>query len=114
MIKCVNPDCENYKQELEDLELCPVCGKETEKSETKLDSRRKVAPIVSIGSILAILLTLLLFENINFYAALGIGGGIIVLCIVVAFTIRIKSAEITTLLAAAGLFGILAYYGLFG
>ena len=115
MVKCMNPECNNYKQELDDhIEVCPICGKETEKSETHLDGMKKAGPVVSIISIGAILLTLFLLQNFNFVAALTIGGIIMAACIVVAFMTKMKSAIITTILAVAGLVGILASYGLFG
>jgi len=115
MIKCMNQECSNYKQELEEnIEICPVCGNKTERSETHLDGKRKFGPVVSIISVGTILLTLFLFEHMNFYAALLIGAVIMAVCIIVAFISKMKSAIITTILAVAGLLGILAYYGLFG
>ena len=115
MVKCINMECDNYKQELEEhIHICPICGKETERKQTELDGKRKLGPIVSIGSIAAILFTFFLFDFIDFYIAFFMGVGIIVACIVAAFISKVKGSIITTIVAAAGFIGIFAYYGLFG
>lgn len=114
MVKCFNSECVNYRQELEEnLEVCPACGKATEKIQTALDGRRRLAPVVSIASIVAILATFFLFNFVDFYVGFFIGAVTIIACIVIAFMSRMKGAIITTLLAAAGFIGIFAYYGVF-
>ena len=116
MIICKNEKCANFKQELdENLDVCPACGLETAKIDSDKDGKRKLAPLVSIGSILSILLTFLMFDFVpNFYVSFFIGVILIAGCIVGAFISKVKGAVVTTILAGLAFFGIFAYYGLFG
>ena len=116
MIICKNEKCANFKQELDEtLDVCPACGLETARIDSDKDAKRKLAPIISLGSIAAIILTFLLFDVIpNFYVSFFLGAAIIAGCIVLAFITKVKGAIVTTILAAAGFIGIFAYYGLFG
>jgi len=109
MIKCNNPECENSKYELEDdIEVCPLCGKKTEKIETTLDVRRPFAAAVSLISIAGIIIAMLPMGGwIPFY----LGCFLIVASIVTAFIIRMKVAIIISMLAACAMVGVLFYYG---
>ncbi|MCL2095591.1 MAG: hypothetical protein FWH10_01660 [Oscillospiraceae bacterium] len=115
MTKCVNPNCGNYKQELDDgLEICPACNQPTETITTSGDSMRKLAPVAAIGSVLSILLTFFLFDWVpNFYVSFGIGVVLIAGCIVFAFITKVRGAIITTIASALGFIGIFFYYGVF-
>ena len=109
MVKCVNPDCGNYKQELEEgTEVCALCGKETEVTVTSLDGRKKLAPVVAIGSIASIIIAFLPIPYFFF-----VGLAVLAACIVTSFIIRIKSAIIVSLLAILGMAAALASYGFF-
>ena len=115
MIICKNEKCSNYKLELDDgTDICPVCGLETAKIDSDRDGMKKLAPIISVVSIVSIIATFLLFDFVNFYVAFFLGAAVIIACIVFAFISKVKGAIVTTILAAAGFFGIFAYYGLFG
>jgi len=107
MIKCANPECDNYKQELEgEIEACPMCGKEVEKIVTSLDYRRPAGIAFSIISVIGLLLSF--FHSIvAFYA----GIGIIAICIIGSIIIRMKSAVAVSALSAGILVGMMFYYG---
>jgi len=109
MIKCVNQECENSKYELEEeIEVCPLCGKPTEKIETSLDVRRPLGAALSIAAILGIVVSMLPFGGwIPFY----LGCFTIVACIVTSIIIRMKVAIIISILSAAAMVGVLFYYG---
>jgi len=47
MVKCINVQCTNHGYELEDTQICPICGTETE--------RFKAKPVISDLCILAVL-----------------------------------------------------------
>ena len=109
MVKCINPECGNYNQELDEtLETCPACGKETENKETSFDFRRRFAPAICVVSFVSILFALL-----PYWTTFSVGIGLIIACIVASVIIRIKAAIICSITAAALFFGILLYYGFF-
>ena len=114
MIKCMNPECGNYKHELDEhIEICPACGKETHKVEIKGGGLRRAAPAISLVSIGGIILTFFLFNfRVGFYIPFFLGTAIIVGCIILAVMSRVIGAIITTVLAAAAFIGIFAFYGL--
>ena len=115
MVICKNEKCANFKMELDEhLDVCPACGLETAIIDSDKDKTRKMAPVISVVSIVAIIATFFLFDFINFYVAFFTGAAVIAACIVLAFITKVKGAIVTTILAAAGFFGIFAYYGLFG
>ena len=108
MIKCVNSECENAKYELEDnIEICPLCGKPTEKIETSLDYRRPLGAVISIISIAAVFLALAIPFAIIFY----LGIFVVLACIVTSIIIRMKAAIIVSVLSIASVIGVLIYYG---
>ncbi|MCL1792536.1 MAG: hypothetical protein FWG34_01565 [Oscillospiraceae bacterium] len=110
MIKCMNPECVNYKQELVDgTEICPLCNKPTENIVTSLDKRRPAAAVISLASVGSILFTLL-----PFYAALYIGLGLLALCVIGSFVIRMVPAIVTSLLCVLAMIGMFYYYGILG
>ncbi|MCL2158513.1 MAG: hypothetical protein FWH48_03810 [Oscillospiraceae bacterium] len=109
MIKCTNKECDNYNQELEaGTEVCALCKNPVENIETSFDKRKSLGIAISIISVFAILFALLPFLW-TFIA----GMVIMIACIVTAIVIRIRSAIIVTILAAAGFAAILFYWGFF-
>ena len=113
MIKCMNPECANYKQELDDnIDVCPACGKATQNIEVKGGGLRRAAPGISIASIGAIILTFFMFTFLNFWFPFTFGVIAILTCIVLAVMSRVIGAIITTILSAVAFIGIFAYYGL--
>ena len=109
MIKCMNKECDNYNQELDaGTEVCALCKNPVENIETSLDKRKPLGIAISIISIFSILFALMPFMW-TFIA----GIAIMVACIVTAIVIRIKSAIIVTICAAAGFVAILFYWGFF-
>lgn len=96
MIKCANPECDNYKQELENnIEVCPSCGKPVEKIESSFDLRRKLGVIVSLVSVIFLIVWIPI--PFIFYIRIFVMAA----CIVVAIYTRRVSAIITTVLSGA-------------
>ena len=93
MVKCMNQQCVNYKQQLEDhLETCPACGQKTEVSESK-KIRKEVAGAAFIAAIVGLFLS-------TRWGAAGIVGPILgVLSVVASFFSRSKAVIIVTILA---------------
>ena len=109
MIKCMNPECVNYKQELmEGIDICPLCSKPTENIVTSLDKRKPAAAVVSIVSIGSVL-----FSFLPFMWAFYIGLVVLAACVVVSFIIRMVPAIVTSLLCVLAMVGILFYYNVF-
>jgi len=109
MITCVNIKCENLNQDMDEtVVICPICGEKTEEVKTKLDSKKRMAPIISIAAIASILVTLM---HSWFWFFLGIG--ILVACIVASIVIKSKAAIIVSVLSVFGLAAILMSYGFF-
>ena len=107
MIKCANPECNNYKQELEgDVEVCPMCGKEVEKIQTSLDYRRPAGIAISLISLAGLLLSF--FQSM---VAFYVGVGVMVLCIVGGIIVRMKAPIIVSILSVSALAGLMFYYG---
>ena len=108
----MNPECRNYKQELDDhIEICPACGKETQKDAIKSGGLNRAVPAVSFISIAAIVATFLLMftvRRINF-AFVFVLGAVIVVCAVIALMSRAKNAIIITLVSAAAFAGIFIF-----
>lgn len=108
MIKCMNSECVNYKQELvEGIDICPLCNKPTENIETSLDKRRPAAAIISIASIGSVL-----FAFLPFMWAFYIGMGLLALCVIASFVIRMVPAIVTSILCVIAMVGIFFYYGI--
>lgn len=108
MIKCMNHECVNYKQELvEGTDICPLCNKPTENIVSSLDKRRPAAAIISIASVGSVL-----FAFLPFMWAFWIGMGALALCVVAAFVIRMVPAIITSLMCVLAMVGIFFYYGI--
>ena len=111
MIKCMNRECNNYKQELDDeLEICPACHEPTVKIENTYTKRRKMTPILSIASIAGIIISMMYFI---YPLSFILGIGTIVGCIIISIIIRMKAAIFTSILAAGIMFGFLFYFGMF-
>ena len=109
MIKCMNKECDNYNQELEEhIEICPLCKQQTENIQGSVDKRAKLGPIVSIVAIVGVIVAMLP-SMIGFYLGIIIMVG----CVVFSIIIRQKVAIITSILAAGAMFGILWYFGFF-
>jgi len=106
MIKCMNSECTNYKQEMvEGTDVCPLCNKPTENIVTSLDKRRPAAAVISIASVGAVLLSFLPYM---FF----VGLGILAVCVVASFVIRMVPAIVTSLLCVLAIVGIFFYYGI--
>jgi len=108
MIKCMNSECTNYKQEMvEGTDVCPLCNKPTENIVTSLDKRRPAAAVISIASVGAVL-----FSFLPFMWAFYVGLGILAVCVVASFVIRMVPAIVTSLLCVLAIVGIFFYYGI--
>ena len=107
MIKCMNPECVNYKQELvEGTDICPLCNKPTENIVTSLDKRRPLATVISLASVGSVLFTLL-----PFMWAFYVGMGLLAVCVVASFVIRMVPAIVTSLLCVLAIVGVFLWYG---
>ena len=111
MIKCMNKECNNYKQELDDnLEICPACHEPTVKIENSHTKRKRLTPILSIASVAGIIISMMPFlYPISFF----LGIGVIAACIIISIIIRMKGAIIASMLSAVVMFGFLFYFGMF-
>ena len=109
IIKCMNKDCNNYKQELENApEVCPLCGRKTEIFISKVNN--KLAAIVSIVAIACIVAPFLLIDFVQGLWGLWFGYGIGAACIVGAFISRSLPAIVISILSLLAGFGMLFYF----
>ena len=102
MVTCVNPKCENYKQELEDhLEVCPACNSKTEKIGHTVNNSMGMAAII-LG-----VLALAVFWMGQYLWMIWAGIIMGLACIVFGFLSRSKPFLIISIilfLVTAGLF----------
>jgi len=109
MIKCMNSECVNYKQEMvEGTDVCPLCNKPTENIVTSLDKRRPAAAVISIASVGSVLFTFL-----PYMWALYVGLGLLAACVIASFIIRMVPAIVTSLLCALAMVGMFFWFGVF-
>ena len=110
MIKCVNPQCDNFKHELEShIEVCPICGKPTEDIKTNMDKRKPLGIGISLAAVAALFITFFPTYSIApFYIGMITVGA----CVIASFIIRMPAAIITSLLCAAGIVGFLFMRGI--
>ena len=101
MLACVNKECANYKQELEDgVELCPLCGTKPEQFKAKNN------PTLGLVAIIAGFAGLLIMWSVEVYVGLGIG----VAGVVVGFISKSKIAVILSILLLLASVGILILF----
>jgi len=104
MLKCMNKQCSNYKQELEDgTETCPACGEKTTNVISKVNN--KLASVTAIISVAFIVAPFLLA---NFVGLGGIWAGFAVGAVCIGLAIYSKSIpvviiSVVSLLASIGL-----------
>ena len=100
IIKCANPQCENYGHELnEGMEVCDICGTATEKSVTKVNN--KLGMIV----VFALFAAFLIYWGVN----LWVGFALFVACVVAAVISRSKPAAVISILALLGIIARMVY-----
>ena len=108
LIKCMNKDCNNYKQELENNpEVCPLCGVKTEAVQTNVNT--KLASIVAIIAVAFIVAPFLLVDTIGMIGLWG-GFGVGIVCVGVACFTRSIPAIVITILSLAASIGLLFYF----
>ena len=109
MIKCVNPQCDNFKHELEDnIEVCPLCGKPTENIKTSMDKRRPLGIGISLAAVAAFFIVFFpSYGMAPFFIGIVTAG----ICVVASIIIRMPAAIITSLLCVAGIVGYLLMVG---
>jgi len=107
MITCVNLQCKNLNQDMdENILICPLCGEETKNIKTSTDFKKRINPIISLTAI-ASLLVIWLPSIIAFY----LGIVIVLACVVTSIIFKAKAAIITSCLSALGMIGMLFYFG---
>jgi len=109
MITCVNIQCKNLNQEMdENIVICPLCGEETKNIKTSSDLKKRITPIISIIAILSILV--IWFPS---WIAFYFGVAVLLACIITSIVIKSKAAIIVSFLSALGMTGMLFYFGFF-
>ena len=108
MIKCMNKQCANYKQELEEnTEICPACNEKTTNVVSKSNNK-----LGSIAAIIAVAFIVAPFLLPMFIGDIGLWGGFVVgiICIGISLYSRSIPAIIVSVLASAASIGLLFYF----
>jgi len=101
MITCVNKECQNFGQELDDnIEVCPICGTKTEQSKTKKGGSS--ATNLGIVCCLAALVGAVIFW-FSYGFVMWIGVAVTVASVVVAFISKKLFAIIFTIICVAAI-----------
>ena len=80
MVKCINEQCTNYNQELEDTKICPACGKDTEKFAVKTNSSLGITSI--LAAIIAAIISVSVYGLFGMIIAIGLSIASIIMAIV--------------------------------
>jgi len=108
MIKCMNKECNNYNQELEnDPEICPLCGGKTSNIVSKVNN--KLASVVAVLAIAFIVAPFLLVDYVGM-AGLWIGFAVGIVCIGAAVYSKSIPAIIITIVSSAASIGLFFYF----
>ena len=104
ILKCMNQDCNNYKQELNaGTEICSLCNTEISRFESKVNPKLKLVAICTA------VLSLVLFMwawGIPFWASFVIAP----VSVILAFVSKSKAAIITANLSLTTFAGLFVYF----
>ena len=95
MVRCINRICTNYNQELEDIKMCPLCGRATQKFTPASNPNLAIAAVIT--AMIAAVISLSVYGVFGIVVAIAVSAA----SIIMAFVSKRKSGIIVTLLSLA-------------